>query len=209
MEEREKIDDFEFEGTRNPIEESGIENEPASEEAPGKAEDQINEEEEPQKGESEEKQKDDSEEKEARIGKIERLFGTYPQTFSLLKDDKDFRADEKMENFMASLEGYARGSRLSAGDVDSSLSMLFAIGNACRKGAPTLDMMETLMKGQNFDKRLAEEVRAAELRGRNANIEAKMRNVTAGDGVPHLESRGGGSEKRSRGIFSLAESARR
>lgn len=183
-------DDFEFEGTQNPIEES---EEPKKEET-----------------ENQEPKKDETESKdEERVGEIERLFGLYPQTFALLKDEKDFRIDDKMENFMASLEGYARGSGVSAEEIDSSLLMLFNIGNACRNGKPTLDMVEVLMKGQGYDRRLAEEVREAELRGRNANIEAKMRSVGASDGVPHLESRGGSSEKRNRGIFSLAESARR
>lgn len=185
MEKLEKIDDFEFEGAQNHVEEKDPEEiaEPKKEET-------------------------DSEE-EDRVGQIEHLFGRYPDTFALLKDEKDFRVDDKMSNFMASLEGYARGCRMSPEDIDSSLTMLFTIGTGCLKGTLTLDMVEVIMKGQNYDRRLEEEVKKAELKGRNANIEAKMRKVTASDGVPHLESRGGNSEKRNRGIFSLAESARR
>ena len=110
---------------------------------------------------------------------------------------------------MASVEGFARGGGLSHQEIDSSLKMLFNIAVSVRNGVPTLDMIEVLMKGISYDQRLEEEVRAAELRGRNANIEARMRTKTAGDGVPHLESRSGGNEKRNRGIFSLAEDARR
>lgn len=159
--------------------------------------------------EAHETAEDSSRKDEERILRIEQLFGSYPDTCSLLTGDKDFRIDDKLENFMATVGGFARGGKLSPQEIDSALGMLFSISSIGRGGIPTLDMVEVLMKGLSYDRKIAEEIHAAELRGRNANIEAKMRSRTASDGVPHLESRSSGTERKNRGIFSLAEKARR
>ena len=184
MEKREKTDDFEFEGAVDSTQENAELPEPEKEENAVREDDN-------------------------RLSELEQLFGAYPETLTLLTGEQDFPIDGKITHFMASVEGFARGGGLSHQEIDTSLKMLFNIAVSVRNGVPTLDMIEVLMKGISYDQRLEEEVRAAELRGRNANIEARMRTKTAGDGVPHLESRSGGNEKRNRGIFSLAEDARR
>lgn len=143
-----------------------------------------------------------------RLNRLEQLFGNYPATLALLAEDGKFTADEKTATFMATVMGFARGSGMAVEEIDSALKMLFTISGVGNKGAFTLDMVEILMKGLAYDRKIAEEVQAAELRGRNANIEAKVKERTDSDGVPHLGSRGSTSERRDRGIFSLAEKAR-
>ncbi|MDE5869087.1 MAG: hypothetical protein K2H18_02545 [Muribaculaceae bacterium] len=159
---------------------------------------------------SEEESKDESEKKreDERKTRLERCFSSYPSTLEFLLSTPGYDINENMEKFMAGVEGFCRGSGRNSEEIDSALKMLFSIGIGCRDGRLSLDMVEIMMKGSNYDKVLAEETRKAELRGRNARIEAEMRTRTAGDGVPHLESRGTGT-MRKRGIFSLAEDARR
>lgn len=143
-----------------------------------------------------------------RISAIESTFGKFPATMKLLCETEGFKVGEKMERFMAGVGGFARGSGKRYEEVDAALEMLFMIGMAGAEGGFTLDMLETMMKGLSYDRMLAEEVHAAEVRGRNANIEARMQMATDSDGVPHIESRSGGARKRDRGIFSLADGAR-
>ena len=143
-----------------------------------------------------------------RISAIESTFGKFPATMKLLCETEGFMVGEKMERFMAGVGGFARGSGKRYEEVDAALEMLFMIGMAGAEGGFTLDMLETMMKGLSYDRMLAEEVHAAEVRGRNANIEARMQMATDSDGVPHIESRSGGARKRDRGIFSLADGAR-
>lgn len=144
-----------------------------------------------------------------RKSEIERIFASYPATAELLSQAASLPIDGSTERFMASVEGFARGRGLESDELDRALVLLFGIGAGCLSGALTLEMVETLIKGTDYDRVLAEEIHAAELRGRNANIEARMREISSGDGVPHLESRGTSAAKRNRGIFSLAEDARR
>lgn len=149
---------------------------------------------------------EDNEEKE----KLNSLFSNYPATLESLGEDDEFKVTEKTERFMASVEGYARGSGCARDELDKSLAMLFSIGRGVRDGNMNLDMLDTIWKGLRHDETLMKEVRAAELRGRNANIEAKVRTKGADDGLPHIESRNSGkiSNSRSRGIFGLAEGAK-
>ncbi|MDE6296322.1 MAG: hypothetical protein K2L89_00605, partial [Muribaculaceae bacterium] len=161
--------------------------------------------------ESEEKRESEETEErgeDARKTRLEKSFASYPSTLELLLSTPEYEINEDLEKFMAGVEGYCRGSGRNAGEVDEALRMLFSIGIGCRSGELSLDMVEIMMKGSSFDRVLAEETRKAELRGRNSCIEADMRTRTAGDGVPHLESRGS-NNTRKRGIFSLAEDARR
>ncbi|MDE6717462.1 MAG: hypothetical protein K2J70_04635 [Muribaculaceae bacterium] len=143
-----------------------------------------------------------------RMAKIDIYFSDYPQTRQLLEDDKEFKVDAATENFMASVSGFARGRGCVPEVLDSAMTMLFEIAGGRGRRGLTIDMVETLMKGLDYDKRLAEEVRAAELRGRNANIEARMQTPEKGDGLPHLQSKGELKESRNRGIFSLIDDAR-
>ncbi len=138
------------------------------------------------------------------------LFGNYPSTLESLREDKDFKPGAGTERFMASVEGYARGSGCAQEDLDQSLVMIFSIGRGVRDGNLNLDMLDTVRKGLRHDETLVKEVRAAELRGRNATIEAKMRTKGSDDGLPHIESRNSGrtTATKSRGIFGLAEGAK-
>lgn len=153
--------------------------------------------------------KKEREEELKRQTRLEKSFASFPSALELLKATPDFEINDELERFMAGVEGYCRGSGKQTEEVDQALRMLFSIGLGCRGGGLTLDMIEILMKGASFDRVLAEESRKAELRGRNAKIEAQMRKRTSDDGIPHLESRGSTGCSRKRGIFSLAEDARR
>ena len=149
-----------------------------------------------------------SEEKTEREIRNDILFSSYPLTCEELKQDTDFEVTEGIERLMAMIEGYSCGSGCESVQLDRSLSMLFRIGRGYKSGHLNIEMVEILMKGMDYDRKLAEEVQAAEVRGRNANIEARMRTRGKSDGVPRLESRGADNSKRNRGIFSLAEDAR-
>ena len=155
-------------------------------------------------GEAEDKSGSETE----RMAKIDIYFSDYPQTRKLLEDDKEFKVDAATENFMASVSGFARGRGCVPEVLDSAMAMLFEIAGGRGGRGMSIDMVETLMKGLDYDRRLAEEVRAAELRGRNATIEARMQTPGQGDGLPHLQSKGEMKESRNRGIFSLIDDAR-
>lgn len=137
------------------------------------------------------------------------VFSAYPQALAAARDAGTFEPKEECATFLASVEGYARGGGLVAEEIDAALAQLIRMGQAygCG-GAFTLDMLETLVKGLSHDRLLAEAEQAAEIRGRNANIQAQMRRSDSSDGLPHLNGTAPRRAARSRGIFSIAETAR-
>lgn len=108
----------------------------------------------------------------------------------------------------ARVEGYARGRGISPEVIDNAVADLTRIAASVAEGDLDLDMLELVITGREHNKLLAEAVHEAELRGRNAAIEAKMREAIADDGLPHLGSTGSSRKTSRRSIFTLAQSAR-
>lgn len=136
-------------------------------------------------------------------------FAPFPQLSEVIGRRNDSSAIPGIESFLAAVGGYMRGKNIAAADIDAHLARLFSIAYSVADGKPDLDMLELVIDGTNHAKVLAEAVAEAELRGRNANIAARMKEATQTDGLPHLASRASSRHPSSdRGIFSLAESAR-
>lgn len=149
-----------------------------------------------------------AEEEGRRMAEIDMLFGRFPKTAATLSEDKDFRVDEKMERFMANVEGFMRGSGRKESELDESLLTLLNIALSLHKGGLSLDMLDIVVKGICGGEDMEARLKEAELKGRNAAIEIALQEASATDGMPHPTTRNH-SSRQGRGIFSLAEGARR
>lgn len=145
---------------------------------------------------------------DGRVSKLGDCFGDYEGTMRLLAELPGQEWHEGFRTFMSAVEGYACGKGIGSPTVDRMLQLLFSIGEGCHSGALTLSMAETLMKGIEHDRLLAEREREAEIKGRNATITEHLRRPTPGDGVPGLGGNISMRRRSDRGIFSLAEDAR-
>ena len=140
--------------------------------------------------------------------RLDELFRSYPSTLSLLKATPEIEIEESIATFLAGVNGFARGSGTPKEDIDEALRMLFSIIGGYRSGKLELETLETMLKGMSYDRRLAEEIAAAEERGRSAASEKKQRAKEGSDGIPNLGNRTAKNESRKRGIFSLAAAAK-
>lgn len=134
-------------------------------------------------------------------------FGDYPESMRFLGSEGSGMSMDRAELLQTLAEGYGRGREMSDADIDRAMVMMMRIGKAYTAGRYTAEMVGAVMKGLAYDHDIAVVSGEAEIRGRNAQIEERMKSVSDSDGVPYLGS-GGSLRKRSRGIFSLAESAR-
>lgn len=141
-----------------------------------------------------------------RQAKLDMAFADYPDTMRFLCGDGAAMSADDAATLLTMAQSYGRGRGISDLMIDSTMEALLSLGKAFAAGRYSTEMVETVMKGLLYDHDLAKAAGDAELRGRNARIEEKMRDTRDSDGVPYLGS--SGSRRRSRGIFSLAESAR-
>lgn len=113
------------------------------------------------------------------------------------------------EIFRAQAEAYGKGKGLETGQLDEALETLENIGNQLRNGEVTMETLDLVVRGLEFDRAVAAAEAAGELRGRNSQIEEKYMKPVESDGVPHLGSNGNGGRRADRiaSIFDLARNA--
>lgn len=81
-------------------------------------------------------------------------------------------------------------------DVDKFDDYILDFFESMAEGKFTPEVVEWLWKGYKHDEDVMDAEDAGEIRGRNANIAAKLENQTGGDGVPRLSSLAGNAPKK-------------
>lgn len=93
--------------------------------------------------------------------------------------------------------------------MDAAVDFLIAIGNDAILGKFSAENLELALKALNYDKDVAEAAEEAEVRGKNAKIEEKLRKRESGDGIPALSGKPGGAmeQPKASSIFDVARGA--
>lgn len=129
-----------------------------------------------------------------RVGKEKQLEEEYQQNLETSIDDMNSVQEE---------------DGLTDEQMDAAMSWLIGvIGDGVRgKFAP--ETIRMAVKAQNYDADMADAAHEAEVRGRNAKIDEKLRKANEGDGVSALNGKpGSGGGARPKSIFALAAEAR-
>lgn len=109
--------------------------------------------------------------------------------------------DEWDDNMEQSLETLAQAQQelgLSDDDVQAGMDILGNVVNEYNNGKISLETIQMFLKAKNHDVDVEDAKRKGEVRGRNANIEEKLRKSrSSSDGMPNL---GGQSNNGAKGV---------
>lgn len=107
------------------------------------------------------------------------------------------------------LERMQQERGLSDDDINKAMDFLFKIINEGILGKFTADSIEMALKALNHDNDVAEAGAEAEVRGRNAKIEEKLRRPKATDGMPVMGGQNStpSTPRKKESIFDLAHEA--
>lgn len=111
--------------------------------------------------------------------------------------------------FQMEAESFAKGGDVNPERLEEALSFMQKTGEAWRDGALTVELLETVIKGLDFDAAVAKAFADGELQGRNTRIAEEFMKPEDSDGLPHLSGLGniGSGRKKVSSIFDLARSA--
>lgn len=107
------------------------------------------------------------------------------------------------------LERLQKERGLSDDEIDKAMDLLLQIINEGILGKFTMGTIDMALKALNHDSDVAVASEEAEIRGRNAKIEEKLRRSQTGDGMPVIGGRNGSSEapRKQKSVFDLANEA--
>lgn len=114
----------------------------------------------------------------------------------LAKIARDKELDEVISNNMQEAQAFVDGKKAELGEetVTKVLDLIKQAGLEFITGKITPAVFGMALAAVNHDSDVAQASAEGEVRGRNANISAKVRRGKAGDGVPNV---GGGSQMRA------------
>ncbi len=111
--------------------------------------------------------------------------------------------------FRLEAESFAKGKELPSERLEEGIGMLKNIGEAWREGELTVELLDVVLRGLDYDKALGKAFAEGELKGRNTQIEEEYMRPEDSDGLPHPQGKGnaGRSAHRVASIFDLARDA--
>lgn len=115
---------------------------------------------------------------------------------------------EAMKRFYTAAEAYAKGKGVENEQFQEALGIIECLRKLGKDDTPTLDQLEILLRGLDFERAIAEAKKSGELEGRNKQIEDVYMSPEESDGMPHLGSTGS-ARKSSRGINSIFDLAKK
>lgn len=131
-----------------------------------------------------------------------------PETEEVVESGIEDEASEAMERFNTAAEAYAKGKGVGDEQLHEALGIIECLRKLGKDDTPTLDQLEILLRGLDFDRAVAEAKKSGELEGRNKQIEDVYMSPEESDGLPHLGSTGS-ARKSSRGINSIFDLAKK
>lgn len=119
--------------------------------------------------------------------------------------EEDLAAAE--EKFMQEVQAFAKGKGVDDAQLQESIDFIRGIRELKKDEFPTVEAVDLILRGFDFERAAAEARIAGELEGRNKQIEEVYMRPAEGDGLPHLG--GSGSVRRtSRSLNSIFDLAR-
>lgn len=117
--------------------------------------------------------------------------------------------DVLSDSFVSRAEAYAKGKGLAESQLNEALGILAEIKGDPEAGEVSMEILDLIVRGLDYDRAVAAASAEGELRGRNTQIEEKYMRPAQSDGVPHLGSGGRAvrSADRIASIFDLARNA--
>ena len=91
----------------------------------------------------------------------------------------------------AMVDEWEKKHGLESGTVDNLLAVASAIADDAFMGIVKEETLDMLLKAMNYEKDLAEAASEAEIRGKNAKIDEKLRTRKANDGTVALDGKTG------------------
>lgn len=88
-------------------------------------------------------------------------------------------------------------------EIDNAVTWLIKVGRDASMGIVNPDDVEMAIKALTFEKATSEAEHVGEVRGRNANIEEKLKMKAKGDGTAHLDGRPKQAERRMPNLGAL------
>lgn len=120
--------------------------------------------------------------------------------------EEEYKAN--LEESLKSLEAFQSENGLSDDDVDNVMEYLVGIVKDGIMGKFTPESMSMALKAINHDVDVASAEQEAEVRGKNAKIEEKLRKRNESDGTAVLDGKNGGSPRpANNSIFDVARGA--
>lgn len=118
--------------------------------------------------------------------------------------------EENLRQSLEELERIQSEEGLKDEDVDKAMELVMRIVSEGVQGKFSKETIQLALRAINYEADIATASHTAEVRGRNAKIEEKLRQKEAGDGLAHLDS---GSvpaltKRKPQTIFSVADEAR-
>ena len=149
---------------------------------------------------------------ETAVNNEEELKGTPDaDPFSTISDLREFAASnpehplaKSIHASLNAIEGFRQGTSMTLEDTENSLNTLLKITGDIASGNISPEMLQLIMKGENYERDLKKAYSEGELAGRNAGIEEELSSDSS-DGVPALGgSAGSVSSSSPSSIFDLA-----
>lgn len=119
--------------------------------------------------------------------------------------DKEFE-QKYQQNLSASLDemdAFQKSENLSDEDMDGLLAQLAQSATDFISGKITTEALNGVLRSTRYDADVENAEREGEVRGRNQKIDAKLKKVTAGDGVPELGSQNQKAEPKRKPLPDL------
>lgn len=129
-----------------------------------------------------------------------------------IEEEKNVDETEEIDPFgifVTEARAYAQGKSINEDRLQEALDFITNLRDMETKESPTLEILETVLNGLDYQRAVAEARITGELEGRNKQIEAEYMRPELTDGLPHL-GKGGSATKKNRSvasIFDLAKSA--
>ena len=109
--------------------------------------------------------------------------------------------------FEIEARSFAKGRQYPDAQLEEGLSLMREIGMAWIDSALTVEMLEVLIRGLDYERAVAQAAEEGEIRGRNIQIDEKYMRPDDSDGLPHLPGKGNVG-RGSRGVSSIFDLAR-
>lgn len=124
------------------------------------------------------------------------------ENISSAKEEIGFSPEFEIE-----ARAFAKGRQYPDAQLEEGLSLMREIGMAWTDSALTVEMLEVLIRGLDYERAVAQAAEEGEIRGRNTQIDEKYMRPDDSDGLPHLPGKGNVG-RGSRGVSSIFDLAR-
>jgi hypothetical protein len=104
--------------------------------------------------------------------------------------------DNNIAETEANLQAYAEEQGMEEADAEDFAEFMVSVAQEIGSGKISKETMDLLKKGRKYDDDLAAQSKAAEIKGKNSQVEEAKKKKQSGDGLPNVQGQGGGVQKK-------------